>query len=84
MDGNFRIGRNICIWDKTVIEGIVGSATSNPCLSGFSFFLLILFAVNISVMAVSVADIDWKDPEEYTLDWDEEVNVSGYTIKLNK
>ncbi|WP_129599128.1 hypothetical protein [Methanohalophilus profundi] len=32
-------------------------------------------------MAVSAADIDWKDPEEYTLDWGEEVNVSGYTIK---
>jgi hypothetical protein len=32
-------------------------------------------------MAVSAEDIDWKDPEEYTLDWGEEVNVSGYTIE---
>ena len=47
----------------------------------FLFFLVIFFAANITVMAVSAADIDWKDPEEYTLDWGEKVNVSGYTIK---
>ena len=47
----------------------------------FLFFLVTLFAVNIAVMAVSADDIDWKDPEEYTLDWGEEVNVSGYTIE---
>ncbi|WP_158599183.1 hypothetical protein [Methanohalophilus sp. RSK] len=35
----------------------------------FLFFLVILFAVNIAVMAVSADDIDRKDPEEYTLDW---------------
>lgn len=32
-------------------------------------------------MAVSAEDIDWKDPEEFTLDWGEEINVSGYTIE---
>ncbi|SNY03625.1 hypothetical protein C7960_2056 [Methanohalophilus euhalobius] len=35
-------------------------------------------------MAVSAEYIDQKDPEEDTLDWGEEVNVSGYTIKSNK
>jgi|Wag4MinimDraft_12_1082652.scaffolds.fasta_scaffold16419_1 hypothetical protein len=34
-------------------------------------------------MAVSAEYIDQKDPEEDTLDWGEEVNVSGYTIKSN-
>jgi hypothetical protein len=45
------------------------------------FFLIIPLAVNIAVMAVSAEDIDWKDPEEFTLDWGEEINVSGYTIE---